>query len=337
MKLPNTNAMHLKIPLSQIRETGNVRQEYDAAGIAELAESIKNNGLLNPLTVKPGQDDENGNKTYELIAGHRRLRAYQLLCENGDDFSMVECCIRPGKKIVLQMIENIQRQDITPREKEEAVKAMLAEGYTQSDIARELSKPIAWVSDIVAGTKVREVADKNDIDTDGIATKTLSQLRSIPAKELPAKIKELSKRGGTFREATEIMNEAKGRLRVPITPLPDTLEEFQAEMTQNRAATTNVSNDDDIEAPDIVEEKPKKKKAEKKPRRFNIYVKPNNRLDMMGALGQLKVYIQDLELGTKICVQAGNDIADVSSIIYEPENNRVVFRSLDSVFNGGKK
>ena len=337
MKLPNTNATHLKIPLSQIRETGNVRQEYDAAGIAELAESIKNNGLLNPLTVKPGQDDENGNKTYELIAGHRRLRAYQLLCENGDDFSMVECCIRPGKKIVLQMIENIQRQDITPREKEEAVKAMLAEGYTQSDIARELSKPIAWVSDIVAGTRVREVADKNDIDTSGIATKTLSQLRSIPAKELPAKIKELSKRGGTFREATEIMNEAKGRPRVPITPLPDTLEEFQAEMAQKRAAATNVSNGDDIEAPDIVEEKPKKKKAEKKPRRFNIYVKPNNRLDMMGALGQLKVYIQDLELGTKICVQAGNDIADVSSIIYEPENNRVVFRSLDSVFNGGKK
>lgn len=334
MKLPNNNATHLKIPLSQIRETGNVRKDYDANGIAELAESIKNNGLLNPLTVKPGQDDENGNKTYELIAGHRRLRAYQLLCENGDDFSMVECCIRPGKKIVLQMIENIQRQDITPREKEEAVKAMLAEGYTQSDIARELSKPIAWVSDIVAGTKVREVADKNGVDTDGIATKTLSQLRSIPAKELPAKIKELSKRGGTFREATEIMNEAKGRLRLPASPLPDTYEEAQA---QHHAATTNVSNDDDIEAPDIVEEKPKKKKAEKKPRRFNIYVKPNNRLDMMGALGQLKVYIQDLELGTKICVQAGNDIADVSSIIYEPENNRVVFRSLDSVFNGGKK
>ena len=319
MKLTNNNATHLKIPLSQIRETGNVRKDYDANGIAELAESIKNNGLLNPLTVKPGQDDENGNKTYELIAGHRRLRAYQLLCENGDDFSMVECCVRPGKKIVLQMIENIQRQDITPREKEEAVKAMLAEGYTQSDIARELSKPIAWVSDIVAGTKVREVADKNDIDTSGIATKTLSQLRSIPAKELPAKIKELSDRGGTFREATEIMNEAKGRLRVPIT--------------------TNVSNDDDIEAPDIVEaeEKPKKAKPAKTPDGFNIYVKPGDQNAMGGALARLKVYLQALPYGTQICVQAGNDIAEVSSIVYEPENNRVVFRSLDSVFNGGKK
>ena len=93
MKLSNTNATHLKIQLTQIRETGNVRKDYDANGIAELAESIKNNGLLNPLTVKPGQADENGNKTYELIAGHRRLRAYQLLCENGDDFSMVECLL----------------------------------------------------------------------------------------------------------------------------------------------------------------------------------------------------------------------------------------------------
>lgn len=339
MKLTNNNATHLKIPLSQIRETGNVRKDYDANGIVELAESIKNNGLLNPLTVKPGQADENGNKTYELIAGHRRLRAYQLLCRNGDDFSMVECCVRPGKKIVLQMIENIQRQDITPREKEEAVKAMLAEGYTQSDIARELSKPIAWVSDIVAGTKVREVADKNGIDTDGIATKTLSQLRSIPAKELPAKIKELSDRGGTFREATEIMNKAKGRLRVPITPLPDTLEEFQAEMAQKRAATTNVSNGDDIEAPDIVEaeEKPKKAKPAKTPDGFNIYVKPGDPNAMGGALARLKVYLQSLPYGTQICVQSGNDIAEVSSIVYEPENLRIVFRSLDSVFNGGKK
>lgn len=337
MKLPNNNATHLKIPLSQIRETGNVRKDYDANGIAELAESIRNNGLLNPLTVRLSGEDPDGSKVYELIAGHRRLRAYQLLCENGDDFSMVECCIRPGKKIVLQMIENIQRQDITSREKEEAVKAMLAEGYTQSDIARELSKPIAWVSDIVAGTKVREVADKNDIDTDGIATKTLSQLRSIPAKDLPAKIKELSKRGGTFREATEIMNEAKGRPRVPITPLPDTLEEFQAEMTQRHAATTNVSNDDDIEAPDIVEEKPKKAKPAKTPDRFNIYVKPGDKNAMMGALARLKVYLQALPYRTQICVQAGNDIAEVSSIVYEPENSRLLFRSLDSVFDGGKK
>jgi ParB/RepB/Spo0J family partition protein len=208
MKL-NANATFVKIPLAQIRETGNVRHEYDEDGIKELAESIRNNGLMNPITVKPAQEDENGEKTYELIAGHRRIRAYKYLCDQGDDFSMVECCIRTGNKLVLQIIENIQRADITPREKEDAIAEMLAENYSQADIARELSKPIQWVSDIVAGAKVRKIADKALLNTENIATKTLSQLRSIPDNELTSYLARLVAMGGTTRAATSLLNEWK--------------------------------------------------------------------------------------------------------------------------------
>ena len=208
MKL-NANATFIKIPLAQIRETGNVRHEYDEDGIKELAESIRNNGLMNPITVKPAQEDENGEKTYELIAGHRRIRAYKYLCDQGDDFSMVECCIRTGNKLVLQIIENIQRADITPREKEDAIAEMLAENYSQADIARELSKPIQWVSDIVAGAKVRKIADEAGLDTENIATKTLSQLRSIPEEKLESCLTQLIAEGGTYRAATRMMQEEK--------------------------------------------------------------------------------------------------------------------------------
>lgn len=208
MKL-NASATFIKIPLAQIRETGNVRHEYDEDGIRELAESIRNNGLMNPITVKPAQEDENGEKTYELIAGHRRIRAYKYLCDQGDDFSIVECCIRTGNKLVLQIIENLQRVDITPREKEDAIAEMLAENYSQADIARELSKPIQWVSDIVAGAKVRKIADENGIDTGNIATKTLSQLRSIPKEELSERLMQLVTKGGTTKAATEILHETK--------------------------------------------------------------------------------------------------------------------------------
>lgn len=208
MKL-NANATFIKIPLAQIRETGNVRHEYDEDGIKELAESIRNNGLMNPITVKPAQEDENGEKTYELIAGHRRIRAYRYLCDQGDDFSMVECCIRTGNKLVLQIIENIQRADITPREKEDAIAEMLAENYSQADIARELSKPIQWVSDIVAGAKVRKIADEALLNTENIATKTLSQLRSIPDNELTSYLARLVAMGGTTRAATSLLNEWK--------------------------------------------------------------------------------------------------------------------------------
>lgn len=208
MKL-NANATFIKIPLAQIRETGNVRHEYNEDGIKELAESIRNNGLMNPITVKPAQEDENGEKTYELIAGHRRIRAYKYLCDQGDDFSMVECCIRTGNKLVLQIIENIQRADITPREKEDAIAEMLAENYSQADIARELSKPIQWVSDIVAGAKVRKIADEAGLNTENIATKTLSQLRSIPDNELTSYLERLVAMGGTTRAATSLLNEWK--------------------------------------------------------------------------------------------------------------------------------
>lgn len=242
MKL-NANATFIKIPLAQIRETGNVRHEYDEDGIKELAESIRNNGLMNPITVKPAQEDENGEKTYELIAGHRRIRAYKYLCDQGDDFSMVECCIRTGNKLVLQIIENIQRTDITAREKEDAIAEMLTENYSQADIARELSKPIQWVSDIVAGAKVRKIADYHGFDTENIATKTLSQLRTIPEDELYAPLEQLVMRGGTMKAATDILHEWK---EAPIYQF----REHQEEMRQlaEKMLTTNESSS---EADDI--------------------------------------------------------------------------------------
>lgn len=236
MKL-NANATFIKIPLAQIKETGNVRHKYDEDGIKELAESIRNNGLMNPITVKPAQEDENGEKTYELIAGHRRIRAYKYLCDQGDDFSMVECCIRTGNKLVLQIIENIQRADITPREKEDAIAEMLSENYSQADIARELSKPIQWISDIVAGAKVRKIADKALLNTENIATKTLSQLRSIPDNELTSYLERLVAMGGTTRAATSLLNEWKNsslrQISEYIESLPTTHESSFAESEES--------------------------------------------------------------------------------------------------------
>lgn len=209
MKLPTNNANHIKIPLSCLKITDNVRMNFDEAEIEELANSIRQNGLMNPITVRPAETDADGNKTYEVIAGGRRIRAHQWLCEHGDDFSLIECCIRTGDKWALQMIENIQRTDLTPREKENAVAKALDEGLTQSQIAEKLSKPIQWVSDIVAGAKIRKFADAAGLNTEEITTKTLSQLRSIPEEKLESCLTQLIAEGGTYRVATRMMQEEK--------------------------------------------------------------------------------------------------------------------------------
>lgn len=233
MKLPTNNANHIKIPLSCLKITDNVRMNFDEAEIEELANSIRQNGLMNPITVRPPETDADGNKTYEVIAGGRRIRAHQWLCEHGDDFSLIECCIRTGDKWALQMIENIQRTDLTPREKENAVAKALEEGLTQTQIADKLSKPIQWVSDIVAGAKIRKVADAAGLNTEEITTKTLSQLRSIPEEKLESYLSQLIAEGGTYRAATRMMQEEKNPATTHVsTPDEDFISDNDSDLEE---------------------------------------------------------------------------------------------------------
>ena len=312
MKL-NANATFIKIPLTQIRETGNVRHEYDEDGIKELAESIRNNGLLNPISVKPAQENENGEKTYELIAGHRRLRAYKYLCDQGDDFSIVECCIRTGNKLVVQIIENLQRADITPREKEDAIAQMLAENYSQADIARELSKPIQWVSDIVAGAKVRKIADENGIDTGNIATKTLSQLRSIPKEELSERLMQLVTKGGTTKAATEILHETKNAT---------TFESSDESMIE-----PTVMSEADFNASELADEalKPTTHKSSKSSLTVEESIQNDEVRDSM-ILARIFSELGKLSLD-KICIKNYGKIEPISAFQLRIAENKIVFLS----------
>lgn len=208
----NATLTHIKVPLSQLKITTNVRQDFDEAEIAELAQSIRDNGLINAITVKPPVIDEHGDKTYEVIAGGRRIRAHQWLCEHGDDFSMIDCKISTGDMWTIQMVENIQRTDLSPREKEAAIIRAIESGMSQKEISEKLSKPLSYISDIMAGIKVRQAADKAGINTDSISSKALAQFRSFDEKELPEKLKKLVESGGRVSDATNILKASRTTL-----------------------------------------------------------------------------------------------------------------------------
>ena len=202
---------HVKIPISSLFITDNVRLNYDEEEILQLAQSIRNDGLLNPITVRPPVEVDCVKK-YEIIAGHRRFLAIKKLCENGDDFSMVECCIRSGEKLTLQIVENIQRTDLSSREKEEAIQKMLDTGLSQTEISERLAKPLSFISDTLAGAKVRKLADDFGFDTENITTKTLSQLRSVPEENIQRVFQQLINMGGTYRAATLLKDSYKQTL-----------------------------------------------------------------------------------------------------------------------------
>ncbi len=109
------------------------RRHFDDAGLAGLSDSIRRYGLLQPLVVRRVAG------RYELIAGERRLRA---AVQAGLD--KVPVIVRDGPaedRLELALIENLQRQDLTPLEEAEAFRRLLDEhGLTQEEVAGRVGK-----------------------------------------------------------------------------------------------------------------------------------------------------------------------------------------------------
>jgi ParB family chromosome partitioning protein len=109
------------------------RQNFDAAKLEELAESMRENGVLQPLLVSPRGDD------FELVAGERRLRAARMA-----GLKQVPVVVRDvdgRESLKLSILENVQREDLNPIEEARGYKRLLDEfGMTQQEIGERLGK-----------------------------------------------------------------------------------------------------------------------------------------------------------------------------------------------------
>lgn len=108
------------------------RENFSESALISLAESIRENGLLQPLTVR-----KNG-KGYELIAGERRLRALKLLERKTAPCIVVN--VDEERSAVLAIIENIQRENLNVFEEARAIQTLIEKwGVSQSEAAKRLS------------------------------------------------------------------------------------------------------------------------------------------------------------------------------------------------------
>ncbi|TDL94335.1 nucleoid occlusion protein [Macrococcus brunensis] len=116
------------------------RQVFDEEKIQELADSIKAYGLLQPIVVRPIEEE-----MYEIIAGERRFRALKL---NGT--AETEVLVKPlndKETAAIALIENIQRENLSVVEEAEAYKKLLdLDGITQQDLATSLGKSQSFIA-----------------------------------------------------------------------------------------------------------------------------------------------------------------------------------------------
>ncbi len=110
------------------------RKEFDEKALSELAESISKHGLLQPLLVRPLTLGG-----YQIVAGERRYRACQMA--GLKDIPVIIRELGDTETMELALIENLQREDLTPLEEAEGYNVLMTEhGFTQDEVAQSVGK-----------------------------------------------------------------------------------------------------------------------------------------------------------------------------------------------------
>jgi ParB family chromosome partitioning protein len=131
------------------------RQSFDQARLDELARSIVEKGVIQPITVREVDDE------YELIAGERRLRAAKQAGFNTIP-AMVKSISSPEEMMELSLIENIQRDDLNPIHEARAYLRLLEEcRLTQEEIATRVGKNRSSVANTLRLLRLPEEVQKH--------------------------------------------------------------------------------------------------------------------------------------------------------------------------------
>ncbi|MBL4781374.1 MAG: ParB/RepB/Spo0J family partition protein [Porticoccaceae bacterium] len=139
------------------------RKDMNPAALDELAESIRRQGIMQPIMVRPLAKKDR----YEIVAGERRWRAAQLA--GLDAVPVIVRDISDEDAIALALIENIQREDLNAIEEAQALTRLQQEfGYSQKEVAEAVGKPRSTVANLMRLTALQpEVAlllERGDID-----------------------------------------------------------------------------------------------------------------------------------------------------------------------------
>lgn len=218
------------------------RREFDERALSDLANSIRQYGVLQPLVVSriETQTAEGGLSThYELIAGERRLRASRLA-----GVTQVPCVIRVGDdsraKLELAIIENLQREDLNPIDRARAFLRLQDEfKFTHSEIGAKMGKSREYVSNTLRLlTLPQEVVD-------ALAEKKISEGHTRPILMLNGRpeeqivlFKEIIYKKMSVREAERVARSiATERVRKPelmVDPEVNMMEQKLAEALGTR-------------------------------------------------------------------------------------------------------
>lgn len=182
-----------QMPIEMLKASpNNPRKHFAEADLADLAASIRDKGLLQPIVVRPIANGE-----YEIVAGERRWRAAQRAGIH--DIPVLIRELSDGEALEIALIENIQRADLNPLEEARAYGLLLEQfSYTQQQLAESIGKSRSHIANTLRLMNLPESV-RQQIE-DGYLT--AGHARALVATDSPAELADrIIKLGLSVREA----------------------------------------------------------------------------------------------------------------------------------------
>jgi ParB/RepB/Spo0J family partition protein len=192
--------------------------------LLELAESIRAHGVIQPIIVRPLEE---GDVAYELVAGERRWRA-SALAALATIPALIRDDLSEAEAVELTVLENLQREDLTPLEEAHGVSSLLATGKPLEAIADQLGKPVRWVARRAHLANLspawREHVAKPETPAAGMSAAQLELIARLPVETQDA---VLASQGHYLSSSTPLakISESIGRVTRRLTSAPWALDD----------------------------------------------------------------------------------------------------------------
>ncbi|QQA42782.1 ParB/RepB/Spo0J family partition protein [Pelagovum pacificum] len=193
----------MRIPIEQVHPNPNQpRRSFNSDALAELASSIREKGIIQPLIVRPSPNQPDH---FEIVAGERRWRAAQqvqlhdvpVLVREFDDTEVLEVAI----------IENIQRADLNPVDEAAGYRQLMERfGHTQDQLASALGKSRSHIANLLRLLSLPDTVQTLMIEGNLSAGHARTLVGRDDAEEIA---KRIVKQGLSVREAEKLAKEAK--------------------------------------------------------------------------------------------------------------------------------
>ena len=232
------------LPLAALRAGAyQPRTRMDEGSLYELAQSIKSQGVMQPILVRPLDAAVHGAGQYEIIAGERRFRAARLA--GLDEVPVLVKAVADEAAAVMALIENIQREDLNPLEEAQGLQRLVRDfGLTHEQAAQAVGRSRSAASNLLRLLNLAESVQQMLLAGD-LEMGHARALLALPAAEQVMAAQQVAARKLSVREAERLVARATqpgggGSRTTKATPKPRDIARIEERLADALTAPVEI-------------------------------------------------------------------------------------------------